>query len=130
MTKTNDTDAIKTTETEEGQESKLIKERELAAAMRVKFPDRVPIVLMHRPGVWDSTLRLEKEKYLIPRDYLWQHFQRLIRRKINLRSEQSMFFFVNNRLPSPSETIGQIDARDGDQHGYLSCIYGAENTFG
>ncbi len=107
------------------------KERKVAAAMRVKFPDRIPVVLIHRPGAKDSNMSpLEKCKYLIPRDFTWHQFQRLIRSRLRVGAEQSVFFFVNNRLPSPNDTVGQLDAADGDPEGFLSCVYGAENTFG
>lgn len=110
--------------------TELAKQHAEAKRMREKYPDRIPLILKARQGAKDSIPPLDKEKYLFPSEFFWHQFLTFIRRRMVLKPEQSLFIFVNNALPSMNDTIGQIDAAVGDQNGFLSCVYGAENTFG
>ncbi|EPB65994.1 microtubule associated protein 1A/1B, light chain 3, partial [Ancylostoma ceylanicum] len=56
-----------------------------------------------------SRLRdLDKKKYLVPSDLTVGQFYFLIRKRIHLRPEDALFFFVNNVIPQTMTTMGQL----------------------
>ena len=77
--------------------------REESLKIRDKYPDRVPVIIEKSPKARIEDLR--KNKYLVPFDLLVGQFYFLIRKNINLKSEEAMFFFVNNVIPQPCKEI-------------------------
>lgn len=65
---------------------------------------------------------LDKKKYLVPSDLTVGQFYFLIRKRIHLRPEDALFFFVNNVIPPTSATMGSLY-----QVNYWSCM-GLKNT--
>lgn len=51
---------------------------------------------------------LDKKKYLVPSDLTVGQFYFLIRKRIHLRPEDALFFFVNNVIPPTSMTMGAL----------------------
>lgn len=51
---------------------------------------------------------LDKQKYLVPSDLTVGQFYFLIRKRIHLRPEDALFFFVNNIIPPTSATMGSL----------------------
>lgn len=51
---------------------------------------------------------LDKKKYLVPSDLTVGQFYFLIRKRIHLRPEDALFFFVNNVIPPTSATMGSL----------------------
>lgn len=51
---------------------------------------------------------LDKKKYLVPSDLTVGQFYFLIRKRIHLRPEDALFFFVNNTIPATSATMGVL----------------------
>ena len=51
---------------------------------------------------------LDKKKYLVPSDLTVGQFYFLIRKRIHLRPEDALFFFVNNVIPPTSATMGAL----------------------
>lgn len=51
---------------------------------------------------------LDKKKYLVPSDLTVGQFYFLIRKRIQLRPEDALFFFVNNVIPPTSATMGSL----------------------
>ena len=51
---------------------------------------------------------LDKKKYLVPSDLTVGQFYFLIRKRISLRPEDALFFFVNNTFPPTSATMGAL----------------------
>lgn len=49
---------------------------------------------------------LDKKKYLVPSDLTVGQFYFLIRKRIHLRPEDALFFFVNNVIPPTSAAMG------------------------
>ena len=49
---------------------------------------------------------LDKKKYLVPNDLTVGQFYFLIRKRIQLRAEDALFFFVDNVVPPTSATMG------------------------
>ncbi len=102
--------------------------------IRYKYPNRIPVII----NIQDLSLKLKKNKLLIPEDYLMSYAICGIRKQLVLENYQAMFVFCDNVLVSNSQTIGElyenykirnnIKNYEGDQYLYLTlCL---ENTFG
>merc|ERR1712211_64490 len=74
--------------------------------MRGKYPDRVPVIVEKSPKARIGDL--DKKKYLVPSDLIVGQFYFLIRKRISLRPEDALFFFVNNVIPPTSATMGSL----------------------
>ena len=105
-------------------------DRAKAQKMRVAYPNRIPVILLQRPGSRDRLPAMEKCKFLFPSDFQWHQFLLFVRSRMSLKPEEAIFVLVNNTLPAPSSTLKDIDDEKGDKQGFLSCIYAVENTFG
>lgn len=57
---------------------------------------------------------LDKKKYLVPTDLTVGQFYFLIRKRIHLRPEDALFFFVNNVIPPTSATMGTLYQASGN----------------
>ncbi|KAI9555814.1 GABA(A) receptor-associated protein [Daphnia sinensis] len=70
------------------------KRRAEGEKIRRKYPDRVPVIVEKAPKARIGDL--DKKKYLVPSDLTVGQFYFLIRKRIHLRPEDALFFFVNN----------------------------------
>ncbi|XP_006888442.1 PREDICTED: taperin-like [Elephantulus edwardii] len=68
--------------------------------IREKYPDRVPVIVEKAPKA--RTGDLDKKKYLVPSDLAAGQFYFLIWKRIHLRADDALFFFVNNVIPPTS----------------------------
>jgi len=82
------------------------KRRAEGEKIRKKYPDRVPVIVEKAPKARVGDL--DKKKYLVPSDLTVGQFYFLIRKRIHLRPEDALFFFVNNVIPPTSATMGSL----------------------
>eukprot|EP00057_Strongylocentrotus_purpuratus_P028791 XP_011683265.1 PREDICTED: gamma-aminobutyric acid receptor-associated protein [Strongylocentrotus purpuratus] len=104
------------------------KRRQEGEKIRKKYPDRVPVIVEKaaKARIGD----LDKKKYLVPSDLTVGQFYFLIRKRIQLRPEDALFFFVNNVIPPTSATMGQL-YQDHHERGLLPYIaYSDESVYG
>jgi GABA(A) receptor-associated protein len=73
---------------------------------------------------------LDKDKYLIPGDITVGQFYCLIRKRITLRADDGLFFFVNDNIPSPSSTMQMLYAQEKEDDGFLYMSYADESVYG
>ena len=114
------------------EEKSFERRREEGERIRKKYPDRVPVRLARLLMNFHHTnfktfiaflcsikiivekapksriCDLDKRKYLVPNDLTVGQFYFLIRKRIQLRAEDALFFFVNNQIPPTSATIGTL----------------------
>ncbi|VDL94793.1 unnamed protein product [Schistocephalus solidus] len=74
--------------------------------IRKKYPSSVPVIVEKSPRARVPTL--DKNKYLVPSDLTVGQFYFLIRKRIQLKPEQALFFFVENTIPPTSATMGAL----------------------
>ncbi|MBN3284917.1 GBRL1 protein, partial [Polyodon spathula] len=74
--------------------------------IRKKYPDRVPVIVEKAPKA--RVPNLDKRKYLVPSELTVGQFYFLIRKRIHLRPEDALFFFINNTIPPTSATMGLL----------------------
>jgi len=99
-----------------------------AFKIRSKYSDRIPIIVEKREN--DSLPNLVKTKYLAPDDMTIGQFVYVIRKKIELKPEQAIYLFINNKLPSTSALLSTVYDQDKDEDGFLYIQVASENTFG
>ena len=96
----------------------------------VKYPTRIPIIC-HRSSACKDAPIMEKKKFLVPKDMTMANFMFIIRQKMKLKQEKSIYLFVNdNNMVPTSQLISQIYSEYGDEDGFLYIKYGMESTFG
>jgi len=54
----------------------------------------------------------------------------VIRKRIELETEQALFLQVNNKLPPVAQLMSQLYQTDKDEDGFLYVTYSGESTFG
>ena len=54
----------------------------------------------------------------------------VIRRRIKLSPEESIYLFVNNKIPTTSSLLSHIYEFNKSPDGFLYIIYSGESTFG
>jgi len=100
-----------------------------------KYPDRVPIICeksrSHNNNNNNNQLpNIDKNKYLVAIDLTIGQFMYVIRKRMNLRSDEAIFLFVSNTIPPSSAIIGQLYHLYKDPDGFLYIQYAKENVFG
>ena len=54
----------------------------------------------------------------------------VIRKRIKLKPEESIYVFINKKIISSHSNVSQIYEKNKSDDGFLYLIYTAENTFG
>lgn len=96
--------------------------------IRKKYIDRIPVIVEKAPK---ARIRdLDKKKYLVPSDLTVGQFYFLIRKRIHLRPEDALFFFVNNVIPPTSATMYHLYQEHRDEDFFLYIAYSDESVYG
>ena len=68
-----------------------------AEKIRVKYPERIPVVVERVPK--SQIPDIDKRKFLVPNDITIAQFMWIIRKRIQLAPEKAIFLFVNKTIP-------------------------------
>lgn len=129
--------------------------------IRRRYPDRVPVIVQPLLNSTSSTSssssilsaslfrsfssstsstscydglvpRLDNEKFLVPSELSFGQFAYNIRRRLHLRAEHALFFYMGayGKQPVLSATIEQLYNDNKDQDGFLYVCYADEKVFG
>jgi hypothetical protein len=96
-----------------------------------KYNDRIPIII--EKNVKDNTLaRLDTNKYLIHGDSNVISVLNLLREKLKLTENQSIYLTIYNTnvILNPSHTLNSVYNNHKHNDGFLYIEYYGENTFG
>merc|ERR1712066_1141528 len=104
------------------------KRRAEGEKIRRKYPNRVPVIVEKAPKARLGDL--DKKKYLVPSDLTVSQFYFLIRKRISLRPEDALFFFVNNTFPPTSATMGALYQEHHEEDSFLYIAYSDESVYG
>merc|ERR1712037_202218 len=104
------------------------KRRAEGEKIRRKYPNRVPVIVEKAPKARLGDL--DKKKYLVPSDLTVGQFYFLIRKRISLRPEDALFFFVNNTFPPTSATMVALYQEHHEEDFFLYIAYSDESTYG
>lgn len=89
-----------------------------------KYPNRIPII------VESSHIKIDKHKYLVPRNLTIGEFHQILRKRIDIKPEEAIFLLINNKSPMINSTIEDIYDDDKDESGFLFVNIMKESTFG
>ena len=108
-----------------------LEERKLESArVMSKFSDRMPIICERNPSC-TQTPKIDKVKYLVPKDLTMAQFMYVIRKRIKLAPEQAIFLFVaSGTLPPSVATLQAVYDQHRADDGFLYMTYSGENVFG
>lgn len=98
----------------------------------VKYPDRIPIIVqLHQKEKLGDIRSLDKKKYLVPADLTVAQFQYVIRRRLRIPPDQSIFFFTKiDTILGVNAQIGLVYDDLKDEDGFLYIRYAFHETFG
>ena len=91
----------------------------------LKYPDRIPIIIDTK-----KELTLDKNKYIVPKDLTIAQFIYMLKKRIKITNNDSIYLICNNKLLVNSHTIAQIYSENKDIDDFLYIIIAIENTFG
>lgn len=100
-----------------------------ASSIRNKYPDKIPIIV-EKDLNCKNINEIDKKKFLVPNDLTMGQFIYVIRKRIKVNSEKSIFLFVNNKLPATSSLLSLVYDENKSDDGFLYVSYSGENTFG
>ena len=110
------------------------KRKEEARRLRQKYPDRVPVICEPEGfvvrGETRAALRLDKKKFLVPGDLNGAQFMYVIRKRCNLKPDEAIFIFIQNKLLPGHLMMSQVYDKYKDDDGMLYCYVSKESTFG
>ena len=97
-----------------------------------KYPDRIPIICERAKMCSDPQIAtLDKRKYLVPKDLRLADFMYVIRKRMKLSPEKSIFLFLGeNNLAPCSALLGVLYEQHKNEDGFLYITYNGESTFG
>lgn len=101
-----------------------------AESLRIitKYQDRIPIIV---EKCYNCDLpHIEKHKFLVSKDLTLGQFVYIIRKRIELNSEQALFIMINHSLAPNNKTISELYDTHKDKDNFLYITYTSENTFG
>lgn len=107
-------------------------EKRLAESSRIfeKYPNRIPVVCERGTGSRSDIPDIDKKKYLVPTDLTMGQFMYVIRKRLSLSADKALFLFVNNSIPTVSESMANVYMQFKDADGFLYVTYSGENVFG
>lgn len=94
-----------------------------------KYPERVPIIV-EKSQTCNDIKKIDKIKYLVPRDITMSQFIFVIRKRLHLSPEKALFLFVKDTFISQNQLLGSVHDTYQDEDGFLYVEYSSENTFG
>ena len=106
----------------------LEKRKQESTHVKAKFPNRCAVIVYSND---DKLPKFDKYKYVVPDEITIAQFMQIIRKKIKLDANQSIFMYVaDNVLPATSATLATICQEHLDEDGFLYINVVGENVFG
>jgi GABA(A) receptor-associated protein len=103
--------------------------KEEADRIMDKYPNRIPIIV-HKDKRCKDIPDIDRTKYLVPDDLTVGQFLYVLRRRIKLSHEKSIYLFFNSNIACTSSLLSQIYIDQKNKDGFLYCTYTGESTFG
>ena len=94
------------------------------------YPERVPIICEKLENFINYAPKIDKNKYLVPRDMTLGQFVYVIKKRLNLTPDKAIFLFINGAVLKFAAKIGSIYEIYKHDDGFLYVNYSFENTFG
>jgi len=103
---------------------------EESAAIRMKFPTKIPIIVERYSKESELPL-LDKRKFLVPQELTMSQFVSIIRNRMKIGPSKALFLLVNNRsMVSLSKSLAEIYCENRHSDGFLYVTYASQEVFG
>lgn len=101
-----------------------------SARMYNKYPDRICVIVEKS----DNSINIpdiDRSKFLVPKDLTIGDFMYVLRKRIHLSPDKSIYLFINNLvMPTISSTFIELYENHKHKDGFLYIYYAGESTFG
>ena len=101
--------------------------KEESDRIRAKYPSRIPVIV----EPYDHNVpMIDRKKFLVPDDLSFANFMYVIRKRVKLDTNISLYLFVNDKLMNSGSFLSSIYDKHKDEDGFLYVVYSTEATFG
>ena len=106
-------------------------EKRKAEALRIldKYPDRIPVVIT-RSKSEKLIPDIDKNKFLVPKDISVGQLIYVIRKRIKIEADKSIFLFFNDTLPQTSMLLSELYERYKDEDSFIYGEFSGQSVFG
>lgn len=106
------------------------KRLEESEKVKQRYPERIPIIIEKDPT--SKIKEIDRTKFLVPNDITIADLMLIIRKKLELQKEASMFMLVNGKTSvTGQQGIKEVYENYKDKEdGYLYIAYTSELTWG
>lgn len=112
------------------QKKTLATRKEEVAAIRAKFPTKVPCIV-EKYKKERSLRHIDKVKFLVPQDLTMSQLSTILRNRLQISSTESFFLFVSGKtLPSLSSSVAELYRDHSDEDGFIYVSYASQEVFG
>lgn len=73
---------------------------------------------------------MNTKRFIVPADFTVSNFVTVVRNRIKVGPEKTVFIFVNNTLLPVNTLLSVAYSQHRDSDGFLYLIYSSENAFG
>eukprot|EP00347_Sterkiella_histriomuscorum_P006451 403352727 len=95
-----------------------------------QYQHKFPLIIEKAAGN-NKMPELANPKFLMPQVFKVSEVQTIVRKKLNLNREQSLFLLANGKhLLKQDQKLSEIYHKYKDQDGFLYLQYAMENTYG
>ena len=89
-----------------------------------KYPDRIPVIV--EPN-GKNDIEIDNKKYLVPNDFNVGQFIYVLRKRIKLSADKSLFLFINNdMIPNVCFLMSEMYYNYSNDDGFLYVKYRTE----
>lgn len=101
-------------------------------SLRMKFPNRVPCIVSPLPDS-EFNKKFTKEpfkKFMVHEDFALAQFYCIIRKRLDIRADQAIFFYCKNTIPSAQTKLKDLYENFRDDDDFLYIQFSEENAYG
>lgn len=100
-----------------------------SSRIRSKYPERVPVIVEKEFN--SHIIDLDKNKYLVPDELTIGQLIYVIRKRIKLPSEKTIFIFIDGKTLAPtSALLSNVYEEHKNEDGFLYVTYSGQDSFG
>ena len=94
--------------------------------LREKHPNMLPVIVSN----FKDMPKLDKEKYLVPKDLLLGQLISIVKHRLKIKPSEGIMVYVNDCILPTCSTMSVIFDAHASPEGFLYLKYSKENVFG
>ena len=96
--------------------------------IREYWSDKIPIIAQRQE--YSNLNDIPKSKIMCPNLLTVRQFISILRKKLSMKENESLFLFIEGKVPNNDELISDIYKKDKRRDGFLYVNYAEQETFG